>query len=37
MSVISRLRSKIEPDGSKYKFIETIKGMGYRFVLGEKK
>ncbi|HEY8422806.1 MAG TPA: response regulator transcription factor [Thermoclostridium sp.] len=37
MSVISRLRSKIEPDGNKYKFIETIKGMGYRFVSGEKK
>lgn len=37
MSVISRLRSKIEPDGKKYKFIETIKGMGYRFVSGERK
>ncbi len=37
MSVISRLRSKIEIDGEKHKFIETVKGMGYRFVSGDKK
>lgn len=37
MSVISRLRSKIEIDDEKYKFIETVKGMGYRFVSGDKK
>lgn len=37
MSVISRLRSKIEPEGKKHKFIETIKGMGYRFAPGERK
>ncbi|AGC67904.1 transcriptional regulatory protein SrrA [Thermoclostridium stercorarium subsp. stercorarium DSM 8532] len=39
MSVISRLRSKIESvsGGEKHKFIETVKGMGYRFVSGGKK
>jgi len=37
MSVISRLRSRIEPEGKNSKFIETIKGMGYRFVSGDRK
>lgn len=31
MSVISRLRKKIEPDSSNPTFIQTIKGIGYQF------
>lgn len=31
MAVISRLRKKIEDNSSSYKFIQTVKGIGYRF------
>ncbi|WP_123052716.1 response regulator transcription factor [Clostridium sp. JN-1] len=31
MAIISRLRKKIEPDSSSPKFIQTVKGIGYRF------
>ena len=31
MAVISRLRKKLEPDPAAPKYIQTIKGVGYRF------
>ena len=31
MAVISRLRKKLEADPSSPKYIQTIKGIGYRF------
>lgn len=31
MAIISRLRKKLEEDSSKPKYIQTIKGIGYRF------
>ena len=31
MAVISRLRKKLDPDPSRPKYIQTIKGTGYRF------
>ena len=31
MAVISRLRKKLEPDPGAPKYIQTIKGVGYRF------
>ncbi len=31
MAIISRLRKKIEPDSSSPFFIQTVKGIGYRF------
>lgn len=31
MAVISRLRKKLEPDPASPKYIQTIKGIGYRF------
>lgn len=33
--LVSRLRHKIEPEGATYKFLETIPGVGYRFVAEE--
>ena len=34
MSVISRIRKKIEEDSSNPKYIQTVKGIGYRFNKG---
>ena len=34
MVYINHLRSKIEDDPAKPKYIQTIKGLGYRFVIG---
>lgn len=34
MSVISRIRKKIEEDSSNPKYIQTVKGIGYRFHKG---
>lgn len=31
MAIISRLRKKIEPDSSKPFYLQTVKGVGYRF------
>lgn len=31
MAIISRLRKKLEPDPSRPKYIQTVKGIGYRF------
>lgn len=31
MSVISRLRKKLETDPGNPKYIQTVKGIGYRF------
>lgn len=31
MALISRLRKKMETDGEPYKYIQTVKGIGYRF------
>lgn len=31
MSIISRLRKKIEPDANSHKYLQTVKGIGYRF------
>jgi len=31
MAIISRLRKKIEPDSSAPHYIQTVKGIGYRF------
>ena len=31
MAIISRLRKKIEPDAEKPRYLQTVKGMGYRF------
>lgn len=31
MAIVSRLRKKLEADPSKPKYIQTIKGIGYRF------
>ena len=31
MAVISRLRKKLEDNSDNYKFIQTVKGIGYRF------
>lgn len=31
MAIISRLRKKLEENPSKPKYIQTIKGIGYRF------
>lgn len=34
MGYISRLRKKIEPDANNPTYIQTVKGMGYRFNRG---
>lgn len=34
MAIISRLRKKIEPDPGSPKYIQTVKGVGYRFNKG---
>ena len=34
MSVVSRIRKKIEEDSSNPKYIQTVKGIGYRFNKG---
>lgn len=31
MAIISRLRKKIEPEGGSFAYIQTVKGIGYRF------
>ena len=31
MAIISRLRKKIEPDANSHKYLQTVKGIGYRF------
>ena len=31
MAIISRLRKKLEPDSGNLKYIQTVKGIGYRF------
>lgn len=31
MAVISRLRKKLEPDPSHPTYLQTVKGIGYRF------
>ncbi|WP_236877947.1 winged helix-turn-helix domain-containing protein, partial [Clostridioides difficile] len=31
MAIISRLRKKLEVDSGNPKYIQTIKGIGYRF------
>ena len=33
MVYISRLRAKIEDDPAKPKYIQTVRGLGYRFVV----
>ena len=33
MVYINRLRQKIEDDPSKPKYIQTVRGLGYRFVI----
>jgi DNA-binding response OmpR family regulator len=32
---VSRIREKIEPDPSHPVYLKTVRGAGYRFVLGE--
>ena len=31
MAIVSRLRKKIEPDQSHPSYIQTVRGVGYRF------
>ena len=33
MVYINRLRQKIEDDPSKPKYIQTVRGLGYRFIV----